>query len=47
MSEVSDMKKAIAEQRKQREGANKRITEAIAKVDQTRKAKRDESNHRH
>ncbi len=47
MSEVTDMKKAIAEQRQQREEADKRITEAIAKVDQTRKAKRDESSRRH
>lgn len=46
MSEVDDMKNAIAEQRKQREDADKRITQAIESVDHIRKVKRDESNHR-
>jgi len=43
MSEVDDMKKVIAEQRKQRDDATKRVTLAIESVDHIRKEKRDES----
>ena len=44
MSEVDDMKKAIAEQKVQRDEATKRVKIAIDSVDRTRKVKRDESN---
>ena len=44
MSEVDEMKKVIAEQRKQRDETQKRITLAIETVDRTRKEKRDKSN---
>ena len=44
MSEVDDMKKAIAEQNKQRKEADEKVTLAINTVNQTRKAKRDQSN---
>ena len=41
MSEVDNIKKLIAEQRKRREDAEQRITSAIELVDRTRKEKRD------
>ncbi len=44
MTEVDEMKKVIAEQRQQRDEAEKRITLAIEQVDHTRKEKRDISN---
>ncbi len=44
MSEVDEMKKMIAEQRQQRDEAQKCITLAIETVDRTRKEKRDISN---
>ncbi|KKM88737.1 hypothetical protein LCGC14_1255680 [marine sediment metagenome] len=44
MNEVDEMKKVIAEQRRQRIEADKQITLAIERVDRTRKEKRDISN---
>ena len=41
MSEVDEIKKAVAEQRRQRIEADKQITLAIELVDRTRKEKRD------
>lgn len=46
MSEVDDMKNAIAAIRQQREDADKRIIQAIDRAEQIRKAKRDESTRR-
>lgn len=46
MSEVDEMKKVIAEQKQQRDNAEKIVTLAIKTVDRTRKEKRVESNRR-
>lgn len=47
MNEVERMKKMIAEQRRLRIEADKRISLAIESVHRTRKEKRAESNHSH
>ncbi len=44
MKEVEDLKRVIAEQRRQMQKAADRITLAIEQIDRTRKEKRDISN---
>ena len=44
MSEVEEIKKAVADQHRQRDETQERINLAIESVDRDRKAKRDESN---
>lgn len=44
MSEVDDMKKAIADGKKRIDEIDKRLILAIERVDRTRKEKRAESN---